>query len=141
MASKIPSKTRAKFTDEQGRYRLQYANLTRQAARARSTQLIRSGMANRPVTSQEGGASLKNGILAMGRRGHVDAETMQKLENMDEDKLANLYNNNDFVFEVYFQYDTVIHTKDREIIVTEGGKQRDADFLIEQYEKVYNTRL
>lgn len=82
------------------------------------------------------GANLKAGILGMAAKADVPAETYAKLQKMDEGYLDSMYQNNEFVFDVYFDYGSVEKGADGSNIYT-AGKQNDVDFLVEQYERMF----
>lgn len=82
------------------------------------------------------GENLKSGILGMAAKANVPAEKFAKLKRMDEGYLDSMYQSNQFVFDVYFDYGSVEKGPDGANIYT-AGKQDDIDFLIEQYERMY----
>lgn len=82
------------------------------------------------------GEGLKKGILGMAQTVQVDAETYAKLEAMDPYKLAKMYEENDLIFEIFFQYEG-INTASQGIFVNEGAKDEDIKLLIESYDRLF----
>lgn len=135
--------TRAKVQVEsrRGRSVLIAPKITRAAARARTTQLIKGQYKSVPMqTVWQGkkGEGLKAGILGMAQTIQVDAETYAKLESMDPYKLARMYEDNDLIFEAYFQYEG-INTTSQGVYVNEGAKTEDVKLLIESYDRLYRS--
>lgn len=111
------------------------------AARAKTTRQLRLGgyTGDRlDAETAKQAESLKNGIMGMAVRANFSQEIYDKLNAMDADKLRSMYDNNDLIFEVYFQYQG-INREGSAWTVTQGAKDRDALFLIEQYERLYGT--
>lgn len=113
--------------------------ITRAAARSRTTQLVKGHyktVAMQTVWQGRKGENLKKGILGMAQTLQVDAATYGKLENMDAYKLAKMYEDNDLIFEVFFQYEG-INTTGQGVFVTEGAKSADVELLIESYNRLF----
>ena len=141
MAAKRPGISRAKVSVEsrKGRQVLIAPKITRAAARARTTQIVKGGYKSIPMqTVWQGrkGESLKRGVLGMAQTVQVDAETYAKLEAMDPYKLAKMYEDNDLIFEVFFNYEG-INTTSQGIFVNEGAKDEDIKLLIESYDRLF----
>lgn len=141
MAAKRPGISRAKVSVEsrKGRQVLIAPKITRAAARARTTQIVKGGYKSIPMqTVWQGrkGESLKKGVLGMAQTVQVDAETYAKLEAMDPYKLAKMYEDNDLIFEVFFNYEG-INTTSQGIFVNEGAKDEDIKLLIESYGRLF----
>lgn len=141
MAAKRPGISRAKVFVEsrKGRQVLIAPKITRAAARARTTQIVKGGYKSIPMqTVWQGrkGESLKKGVLGMAQTVQVDADTYAKLEAMDPYKLAKMYEDNDLIFEVFFSYEG-INTTSQGIFVNEGAKDEDIKLLIESYDRLF----
>lgn len=125
---------------EAGRQRqiLLDVGLAKKAARSKTTQLKKGYYmpGKGSAEYQRQATSLKNGVLGMGTRANIDAELYDKLLKMDESKLKYLYDHNEFVFDVYFQYEGINYA-DGQYTVLEGAKEADTRFLIEQYERAF----
>ena len=80
--------------------------------------------------------ALKSGVIGMAARANMDAEIVAKLNKMTPEKLKYLYDHNEFVFDVYFQYEGLNYTGSTYQVVGDA-KDRDALFLIEQYERAF----
>lgn len=135
--------TRAKVQVEsrKGRSVLIAPKITRATARARTTQLVKGHYRSTPMqTVWQGkkGEGLKAGILGMAQTIQVDAETYAKLESMDPYKLARMYEDNDLIFEAYFQYEG-INTSGQGITINERAKTEDVKLLIESYDRLFRS--
>lgn len=139
--SKRPGIARAKadVVSRKGRQVLIAPHITRAAARARTTQIVKGGYKGvqmQTVWQGKKGEGLKKGILGMAQTLQVDAATYAKLESMDPYKLAKMYENNDLIFEVFFQYEG-INTTSQGVFVNEGAKSEDVKLLIESYDLLF----
>ncbi len=85
------------------------------------------------------GENLKSGILGMAAKANVPAEKYAKLKRMDEGYLDSMYQSNQFVFDVYFNYGNVGVEEDGAMNYVD--KNSDIDFLIETYERSFNVVL
>lgn len=130
--AKAPSRARvAKGGTQGGRFILQNKDLARRSAKGQITRAINKGLA----PAHGGGQELKFSIEKMGERLNLDSETMDKLRAMEPEKLQALYDSNDLVFDVFFSYEGVDDRGD--FITVDSGKQNDADFFIQQYERAF----
>lgn len=72
-----------------------------------------------------------------------DPQLYEKIRRMDADKLMQLYEENDIIFEVYFDYgdiNTVTDSKGRQKGVSAGKETRtNAEFLVNAYESRFGT--
>lgn len=139
--SKRPGIARAKadVVSRKGRQVLLAPEITRAAARARTTQIVKGGYKGvqmQTVWQGKKGEGLKKGILGMAQTLQVDAATYAKLEAMDPYKLAKMYENNDLIFEAFFQYEG-INTTSQGVFVNEGAKSEDVKLLIESYDRLF----
>ena len=98
----------------------------------RDTDIEASGLASR-------GDALKEGILGMADVSLMPDSVVDKLKAMDPAKLDALYQNNDIIFEVYFDYGGIEKGDNGANIVNTGKKLSDAEFLIEQYERTFGA--
>lgn len=133
------ARAKVDVTSRKGRQVLIAPEIARAAARSRTTKLIKGSYKSIPMRSawqERKGSGLKAGILGMAQTLQVDAETYAKLESMDPHKLARMYEDNDLVFEVFFQYEG-INTTSQGVIVNEGAKSEDVNLLIETYDRLF----
>ena len=121
------------------RKKLIMADTARSQARRKQTVLLErdtdieaSGLASR-------GDALKEGILGMADVSLMPDSVVDKLKAMDPAKLDALYQNNDIIFEVYFDYGGIEKGDNGANIVNTGKKLSDAEFLIEQYERTFGA--
>ena len=84
--------------------------------------------------------ALKSGVIGMAARANMDSEIVAKLNKMEPDKLKYMYDHNEFVFDVYFQYEGINYTGSTYQVIGDA-KDNDAKFLIEQYERAFGTVL
>lgn len=128
---------------EGGRLRQSLANpeIARKAAKAATTRAINRGWTvagKPPIYSGAEAEHLKTGVSnMMSRIDPTDASMKAKIEAMDADKLATLYRNNKFVFEVYFQYEGI--QRKGNTYTAEPSKKKDAQFLIDEYERAFGA--
>lgn len=128
---KQTSPSRAKVRTESGRYQLENAAKARKIARQKTKrQTARPSLPGYTIDVTRG-QQLKKGIenLALAS-DDITEEQLAKIKKMDPIKLDAMYQRNDLIFEVYFQYS---NSENGEL----SNKSRDADFLIEQYERYY----
>ncbi len=133
------ARSKVAVESKKGRQVLIAPEITRAAARARTTNLIKGGYKTvkmQSVWQGKKGQGLKAGILGMAQTLQVDAETYAKLESMDPYKLARMYEDNDFIFEAFFQYEG-INTTSQGVMVNEGAKADDVSLLIESYDRLF----
>ena len=92
-----------------------------------------SGPTSQRIIDYKRGKALKKGIESLARAADdVTEEQRAKLHAMDEGKLDEMYQSNDLIFEVYFQYGMT-----SEGFKTLNDKNADVQFLINQYEARY----
>lgn len=116
------------------------ADLTRRVAKGQTTKLLKGsympGKGSAEYARQAD--SLKQGVIGMAARANMDGEIVGKLSKMESDKLKYLYDNNKFVFDVYFQYEGINYTGSTYQVIGDA-KDSDARFLIEQYERTFGA--
>ena len=83
--------------------------------------------------------ALKSGVIGMAARANMDSEIVAKLNRMEPDKLKYMYDHNEFVFDVYFQYEGINYTGSTYQVIG-YAKDRDARFLIEEYERAFGKQ-
>lgn len=105
-------------------------------ARQRQTRLIESDAVIESGVKSRGEA-LKEGIKGMLDRAIIPEEIADKIKAMDAAKLDALYQQNDLIFEVYFDYGGIEKDEDGTYRVDRQKKIRDAQFLVSQYEKTF----
>lgn len=122
-----------------GRKILYDTGKARSAAKGKTTKAAKRGVrAHEPGRySESKGAALKKGIEGMARRTNLDEETYNRLMAMDERSLQALYENNDIVFEIAFNYGGVSTDPETGAYIVDENKNQDFDFLIEQYNKMF----
>lgn len=110
------------------------AEKARRTARGQVTRRINEG-AYSGAGDYRRGQQLLKGIESLARTADgVTSEQMQKLHKMDPSKIDKMYQNNDVVFDVYFQYKESYRG-----VPVLGDKQEDVQFLIDQYERIYGV--
>lgn len=96
--------------------------------------------------SPKTGENLKAGIIGISQRaglvGGEDDILYRKLQNLDENNLAQLYARNDLIFDVAFNYggaenENPMDQRNPEAKPPIPGKKADLIFLVEQYEKAF----
>lgn len=102
----------------------------RQARLIESDAVIESGIKSR-------GEALQAGIEGMLDRAIIPEDIAEKIKAMDPAKLDALYQQNDLIFEVYFDYGGIEKGEDGSYTVDRQKKIRDAQFLVSQYEKTF----
>lgn len=114
------------------------AELTRRVAKGQTTKMLKGfympGKGSAEYARQA--HSLKQGVIGMAARANMDAEIVAKLNKMTPEKLKYLYDHNEFVFDVYFQYEGLNYTGSTYQVIGDA-KDKDALFLIEQYERAF----
>lgn len=130
------------IVDKRLRQELANPEIARKAAKAATTRAINRGWTvagKPPIYTADEAKNLKDGIDGMLTR--IDPENKSglkaKIDSMDQDKLAILYRNNKFVFEVYFQYQGIVPEGPGGTLVGDPGKVSDAQFLIDEYERAF----
>lgn len=127
--SRTGSRARTKVST--GRYELTNAARARKTARQKTRRQVSRASIPDYVPDMVRGAQLKKGIVNLASASEdITEEQLAKLQAMDPAKLDAMYQRNDLIFEVYFQYG---RPEQGEL----SNKSRDADFLIEQYEQYY----
>lgn len=135
-----------------GRFALQNPRLARKVARQKQGRLIQRDMFDDWVNrSPKGnGESLKKGIMGMADT-HAgltieDSELYYKLSNMDPNKLQAMYERNELIFEVAFNYggassDGAMDQRGFGANEVIPGKAQELEFLVEQYERAFGPIL
>lgn len=126
-----------------GKRRTVLANpeIAEKVAKAMTTKAIRSGSLQegfRTYSKAEAktAKAFGKGVRNMATR-NASTEQLYKIKQMDDQKLKDLYDHNKFVFEVYFQYEGI--EQQGKTIITSGTANKNAQFLIEQYERAYGS--
>lgn len=121
------------------RYALEdVARVRKTAAQKQQRQRRRGLYEDEPsIIDLKRGHALKNGIESMARKASqydpsITNDMLAKLEKMDASKLDQMYQNNELIFEVYFNYG-----KNADGSADLGSKATDINFLIRQYEQTY----
>lgn len=123
--------SRAKVKTASGRYQLEKAAQARKVSRQKAKRQMASARIPEYVPDMVRGQQLKKGIESLALASDdISEEQLAKIQKMDPAKLDAMYQRNDLIFEVYFQYQK---SDEGEL----SNKSRDADFLIEQYERYY----
>lgn len=119
-----------------GKQRISLENkaLAKRTARARQGAAIPKDKYAKWINTvhKETPQSLKNGIIGMAKKsGITDPELFRKLNEMDADKLQEMYRKDDLIFEVAFTYDPNGDPY--------SGKEDDLDYLVSVYEEKYGV--
>lgn len=134
----IKSERKNILVTENGKTRFSLENkaLAKRTARARQGSAIPKDKFDKWNNSlhrhKETPQALKNGIIAMAKKsGMTDPELFRKLNELDPDKLQEMYDKDDLIFEVAFSYDP---TGD-----PYSDKQDDLAYLVSIYEERYGA--
>jgi len=111
-------------------------SLAKKIARQKQQRLIGRDLGNIEIDVTRGQA-LKKGVIGMLDRALIPDEIAAKISKMDPEKLDALYQQNDLIFEVYFDYGGIESGEDGAYHIDRGKKIRDAQFLVSQYEKTF----
>lgn len=137
--SKSNTGVRTKHKMAGGRTALDKAKKAGEVAKGKNTNLIRYGLSfSRPIGSLADGQKLKKSILGMGARLNIDTARMEMLKKMDPRYLQGLYEQNDILFEVYFDYDGIKY-HDAGYYTIEDDKTSQVDLLIIEYQRVFGA--
>ena len=113
-------------------------DLARRVAKGQTTKMMKGlympGKGSAEYASQAD--RLKAGVMGMAARANMDSEIVAKLNRMEPDKLKYMYDHNEFVFDVYFQYEGINYTGSTYQVIGDA-KGRDARFLSEEYERAF----
>lgn len=121
------------------RKKLIMSDVARSQAARKQTLLINRDADIEAAGVKSRGEALKEGIMGMADVALLPDEVAAKLEAMDPTKLDALYQNNDIIFEVYFDYGGIDKGDNGANIVDKGKKLSDAQFLIDQYERTFGA--
>lgn len=140
--SKIVKLTTRSLGDQaqNNRYVLQSEAKARRQAAGYSGWLGRSGRFDYSLGDAEEGENLLRGVAGMADtiRDQLTDEQYYKIMSMEGEKLSALYQNNKMVFEVYYNYGGI--SKDSSgANVVDASKGKEAQFLIDQYEKFFGA--
>ena len=119
------------------RKKLIMSDVARSQAARKQTLLIKRDVDIEASGVSERGEALKEGILGMADVSLLPDDVYAKLSAMDANKLDALYQNNDIIFEVSFDYGGLDKGDNGANIVDKGKKLSDAQFLIDQYERTF----
>ena len=145
---KISAVTKSRRTSTMGvkrtvgshtRKKLIMSDVARSQAARKQTLLINRDADIEAAGVKSRGEALKEGIMGMADVALLPDEVAAKLEAMDPTKLDALYQNNDIIFEVYFDYGGIDKGDNGANIVDKGKKLSDAQFLIDQYERTFGV--
>ena len=126
--SRVRSVRRQKIADTRGRFTFNKIRAAREASRAQG-QVLQT-----PVVSDDAAKKFGKSVRNMARLSvGQDMQAYQKISMMDDRKLLQLYQENEIVLEVYFEYGSVANTPKGLV----GGKEtsENANNLINVYEK------
>ena len=119
------------------RKRLIMSDAARSQARRKQTILLERDTDIQASGVKTRGDALKEGVISMADVSLIPDSVVDKLKKMDPQKLDALYQNNDIIFEVYFDYGGIEKSENGANIVNQEKKLSDANFLIEQYERTF----
>ena len=113
-------------------------DLARRVAKGQTTKMLKGfympGKGSAEYARQAD--ALKSGVIGMAARANMDSEIVTKLNKMEPDKLKYMYDHNEFIFDVYFQHEGINYTGSTYQVIGDA-KDRDARFLIEEYERAF----
>lgn len=138
-SGKGAARSKVRIESRKGRSVLINPKITKAAARARTTNIVQGHITDiriQTVWQGKKGESLKKGILGMGQVAQIPSELYSKIEKLDPYKLADMYQKNDFVFEVFFSYEGLNETS-QGFFPNQDAKVDDVRFLLENYERLY----
>ena len=121
------------------RKKLIMSDVARSQAARKQTLLINRDADIEAAGVKSRGEALKEGIMGMADVALLPDDVAAKLKAMDPTKLDALYQNNDIIFEVYFDYGGIDKAENGANIVDKGKKLSDAQFLIDQYERTFGV--
>ena len=128
-----------------GRSALQRIASARQEA---MRQMRRPQLIQKKLTTADNAEGFKRSVMKMSeliRDTDEGRAIADKISRMDADKLLQMYEENDIIFEVYFDYGDVNVTRDskgREKGIVAGKQTRtNAEFLVNAYETKYGAIL
>ena len=121
------------------RKKLIMSDVARSQAARKQTLLINRDADIEAAGDKSRGEALKEGIMGMADVALLPDDVAAKLKAMDPTKLDALYQNNDIIFEVYFDYGGIDKAENGANIVDKGKKLSDAQFLIDQYERTFGV--
>ena len=127
------TKARVKIGVAGSRAQLAYKELTKAAAQGENTKIIR-GIRQMYSDAKTDGQALHDSILGMADRVSVTTEQYNKLNNMDPEILAQMFNSNNLTFEVFFNYEGINKVNGTYIVSEE--KREDVDWFIREYERI-----
>lgn len=123
-----------KFTGAGFRKSLVNQPLARSAAKGITTKKAKTFVQTK--IDDDKANALYEGVQSMAIVMNAPEEIAEKLAKMDPQKLGNLYKLNSRIFEVYYSY-TGIDFQPGFGNVASTDKWEDAEFLINEYEKVF----
>lgn len=135
------ARSKVRIDSRKNRSVLLNPKITKAAARARTTNILKGGIPDvkmQSVWQGRKGESLKKGIMGMAAVAQIPTELYYKLQKMDPYKLADMYSKNDFIFEVFYSYEGLNETS-QGFMPNKDAKVDDTLFLIEQYERLYGA--
>lgn len=135
-----PKSAKTAKASKAGRQTLLHPSSAKRLASRRQTEII-EGKRIADSSIEADGEALKRGILGMADRIVLDEERYNKLMQMDETKLAEMYRGNDLIFDVYFDYGGITEDPATGAYVADSSKVADVDYLIAQYEKTYGMLM
>ena len=127
------TKTRVKIAVQGSRAQLAYKDLTRAAAQGENTKIQR-GIRQLASGAHTDGQALKDGMLGMLDRIGASTEQYARVNNLDPDVLAGMYESNDLTFEVFFNYEGINKVNGTYMVSDE--KRKDIDWFLQEYDKV-----
>lgn len=136
-SSRSPAKASAKVETWSGskmRPSLVHPQIARSVAKGASTKNMAS-FRPKPVDINTAN-SLKMGVVNMGTVVNAPDRLMDKLDAMDAEKLAQLYDFNPRVFESYYSYHGIEYDPEYGNKVS-SDKHEDVKLLISEYEKMF----
>lgn len=118
---------------------LAHLDLAKRSSKATITRKINQARRELGVPSTVNGAALKNSMLAFADMAGVDNATWNRLNAMDTDVIARLYEDSSLTFDVYFNYEGFSNGGGFQTVSEET--QTNIDFFLDQYERYRDAGL
>lgn len=127
-----------------GRYALANPEVARTEARKKLTRAVNRargiGVALTRERVETEGATLKKGVVAFAQKAGLSSRTVDRLKRMNASELLTLYDENDILFESYFDYEGIEDTMGLGWQLPADVKARKQS-QVEEFIAAYETRF